>query len=86
MAKSSTDAREALADMLSCLKGVFGRYSRTARQRAWDGLQSAAGKSQVKKLLNSPGSPVVGVPRLLDFNEWLEARADDRSPPMRSGH
>ncbi len=68
---SSSDPRDALGDLFSCLKGTFKRYDRSARRKAWEALTSGNGKSEVGKLINNPGHVVTGVPRFLKFKEWL---------------
>lgn len=75
MSKSTTDPREALKEILFSLKGIFGRYSRSARKEAWKGVESAKGKAEINKLLNNPNHPIVGVPRILDFKEWITRKA-----------
>lgn len=77
MAKSTTDPRLALTDILYGLKGIFKNYSRSARKEAWRGVQSAKGKAQIEKLLNNPDHPLVGIPRILDFKEWISRKAQD---------
>jgi hypothetical protein len=76
MSKSTSDPRDTLKEILFSLKGIFGRYTRSARKEAWRGLESAKGKAEVNKLLNNPNHPIVGVPRILDFKEWLQHKAE----------
>lgn len=70
MAKS--DARPATSDLISNIRSVFKKYSKSARRKSWDALTSSEGKSIINKLINDPKTPVTGVPRLLKFKEWLE--------------
>lgn len=72
---SASDSRDAVKEILGSLKGIFGRYNRSARNQAWDGIQSAKGKAQVQKLLNSPTSPLVGTDRLVKFKEWMATQS-----------
>lgn len=84
--ESNSDPRDAVKDILYSLKNIFGRYTRTARKKGWDAIQTGKGKSQVDKLLNNPSAPIVGSARLLgieesqhskplvSFNEWLRRK------------
>lgn len=69
---ASTNPRDALTDLFRGIQSTFGKYNRTARKQAWDGLVSTKGREQVNKLLNSPTHQVTGIPNLLKFKEWLE--------------
>jgi hypothetical protein len=73
---SSSDPRDALKDMVHSLKGIFGKYDRRARKDAWASLTSSEGQKTVKRLLDSPKRPVVGIPRLLRFKEWFNESAN----------
>jgi hypothetical protein len=73
---SSSDPRDALTDLISCLQNTFKRYDRSARTKAWRALQVGKGKEEVNRLLNSPGQQVTGIPGLLKFKEWLAANSD----------
>ncbi len=68
---SSSDPRDALKDVFYGLKGIFQRYDRSARKKAWHAVQTGAGKEEVNKLLDNPSRPINGLPRLLNFKEWL---------------
>lgn len=68
---SSSDPRDALHDIVHCLKGVFKQYDRAARKKAWKSLQTSKGSQEINQLLDSPNRPVTGLPRLLSFKEWL---------------
>jgi hypothetical protein len=69
---SKNDARDTLSDIVHSLKSVFGRYNRSTRKKAWGALEKPAGKRLVNSLLLNPNRPIVGLPRLLNFKEWLE--------------
>jgi len=69
---SKSDPRDALHDITFGLKSVFGRYDRTARRKAWEALQKPKGKKLIQGLLLNPSKPVVGLPRLMSFKEWIE--------------
>jgi len=71
---SKNDPRDALADMVHSLKSIFGRYNRPTRRKAWKALENQGGKKLISDLLLNPNRPVVGIPRLLRFKEWLEAQ------------
>jgi len=68
-----SDARPATKDLLDSIRGVFKHYSKSARRKSWDALMSPGGKSVVNKLITDPRAPVVGIPRLLRFKEWIES-------------
>ena len=69
---SKSDPRDALEDMVKGLKSTFGQYNRTARRKAWHAIERPAGKRLIDSLILNPKRPVVGLPRLLSFKEWLE--------------
>lgn len=69
---SKSDPRDALSDIVYNLKSIFGRYDRTARRKAWDALEKPAGQKLVRGLVTNPERPIVGLPKLLSFKEWLE--------------
>lgn len=69
MAQTS-DARDATQDIYDGLKRIFKKYSRTARERAWDRVTSVAGEKVVKRIINNPSVPTPGLDRLA-FKEWL---------------
>lgn len=66
-----TNPREAVSDMASALQGVFKKYSRTARRRAWDDLTSGTGKTEIEKILTNPNRSLNAFKKL-QFAEWLE--------------
>lgn len=67
----NSDARDATRDVIEVLKGIFKRYSRTARRKAWERVTSKSGEGIVRKIINNPGVPTPGLDRLA-FKEWLE--------------
>jgi hypothetical protein len=69
MSKSSP--RDALTDMVSSLKGVFNKYDRSSRKKAWKAIGSPQGKKEMNQLLDSPTRPVTGVSKWLSFKEWI---------------
>jgi hypothetical protein len=69
---SKSDPRDALSDIVHNLKSTFGRYNRTARRKAWDALEKPAGKKVVRDLVMNPKRPILGLPKLLSFKEWLD--------------
>ena len=73
MAESkSSDARPAVKDLISAIRSVFQKYTRTAREKSWkDGIESAEGRKTVHRLINNPSVPVVGAYRFLKFKEWI---------------
>ena len=72
MPNKKGDARKATSELIGDIRGVFKKYTRSARRKSWDALTSSGGKSVVNKLINDPRAPVVGIPRLLKFKEWME--------------
>lgn len=71
----NTDPRKALYNIFKSLQTVFKDHSRTARKKAWKAVQTEDGKHKIRQLLNSPDRPLAlsGLPKLLDFKEWLES-------------
>jgi hypothetical protein len=70
---SKNDPRDALSDIVHSLKPIFGRYNRTARRKAWTALEKPQGKKLINNLLLNPNRPIVGLPKLLSFKEWLNS-------------
>lgn len=75
MAKTSnSDARKTLQELVDDIKRVFKKYSRTARERAWDALTSSRGKKEIDQLIKNPSKNVYGVNRWLSFKDWVEEK------------
>jgi hypothetical protein len=74
MGRSSSDPRDALADLLGCVKSTFKKYDRTARRKAWDALQQGKGHEKVKKLINNPDQQINNSATFLRFKEWYYAQ------------
>jgi len=71
---SKTDSRPAVQDLLDSIRGVFSKYTRETRSKAWhDGIESTSGKNAIQKLIKNPKVPIVGAYRFLKFKEWLES-------------
>lgn len=66
-----TDPRPAIQDLLDAIRGVFKKYSKPAREKSWQGIQSAEGRDSIQKLIKNPAAPVTGTSRFLKFKEWL---------------
>lgn len=69
---SKSDPRDVLNDIVMSLKSTFGRYNRAARRKAWSAIKRPGGQKLIDGLLLNPNKPVIGLPRLLSFKEWLE--------------
>jgi hypothetical protein len=65
------DARQAVQDLIYSIRDVFKKYDKGSRTKAWKSVQSCPGKGLVDELLTNPSKPLVGLPRLLHFKEWL---------------
>lgn len=74
---STSDARDALVDIVNSLKGIFKKYDKAARKQAWHSLQVGQGKRHIEQLLNSPSMPLAGVQGWLTFREWKESKGLD---------
>ena len=72
---SSSDPRKATKDLLNDIKKTFKKYTRGAREKAWGAVTSKNGNHLVNRLARDPGTPVVGIPRLLSFKEWITNEA-----------
>lgn len=70
---SPTDARPALSDIAYSLRDIFKKYTRSTRKIAWKAITSKEGDKLVDKIITNPSVPIVGLPRLLNFKEWLNA-------------
>lgn len=69
MAKS--DARQAVEDLVHHIKTVFKDYNRDARKKSWQAITSSEGDKVIQKIIDYPGVPTSGLPKLLRFKEWL---------------
>lgn len=68
-----SDARDALNDIVYSIRDVFKQYDKGSRTKAWKGVQSGPGKKLIDDLLVNPKKPIVGLPRLLHFKEWINS-------------
>jgi len=65
--------KEAIQDMMEKLAGVFKKYTRESRRKAWDKLTNAKGKKEVNKILTNPYRPLNQFRKLaLSFKEWMQ--------------
>jgi hypothetical protein len=70
---SKSDSRPAVQDLIDAIRGVFSKYTRETRSKAWhDGIESTSGKAAIQKLIKNPKVPIVGAYRFLKFKEWIE--------------
>lgn len=76
----NSDARRAVDDLIRAMDGVFKRYGRPARSKAWNAVQSSAGKQQIQKLIDSPGRVINNTSRLLGFKDWYYASLERERP------
>lgn len=67
----NSNSRDATKDIFDVLKGIFKRYSRSARKKSWKSVTSKSGEEIVKKIINNPSVPTPGLNRLA-FKEWLK--------------
>ncbi len=78
----STDARPAVSDIIYSLRNIFKKYTRSTRKSAWKAVTNAEGEKLVDKIITNPSVPIVGLPKLLHFKEWLSKHTDeDASSP-----
>jgi hypothetical protein len=71
---SSNDARDALADIFAALRVVFKKYDRSTRHKAVRAMYASAGRHKIEQLMDSPTRPINGIPKLLNFKEWLSQK------------
>lgn len=76
---SSNDARDALAEIFAALRAVFKRYDRSTRKKAVRAIYAPDGKHKIEQLADSPTRPMIGIPKLLDFKEWLAQKNQSTS-------
>lgn len=67
---NKSNPRDAVVDMASSLAGVFKKYSRQTREKAWKHLSGPAGHLEIEKLLLDPKRPLNTFQKLT-FKEWL---------------
>jgi hypothetical protein len=65
-----TNTKKAIIDMASSLAGVFKKYTRSTREKAWKDLTGSEGQHQMKKILQDP-SRSLNTFQKLSFREWL---------------
>lgn len=66
----NTNLPSAIVDMAKSLSGVFKKYSRQTRGKAWKRLSSARGDKEMEKLAKNPKIPLSNFKKL-QFKEWL---------------
>jgi hypothetical protein len=66
-----TNIKKAIVDMASSLSGVFKKYARQTREKAWKDLTGSTGQREVQKLLQDPSRPINTFQKL-SFREWLD--------------
>lgn len=81
MAKEKTNnsnLKNAIVDIAKSLEGVFKRYTRQTREKAWDKITSKDGEKEIKKILNDPTRQINTFQKLANQNEsfknWLESQ------------
>jgi len=70
---ASTSVVNAITAMAKSMSGVFGKYSRQTRTKAWKRLSSAKGDKEMAKLALNPKRPLSNF-RKLQFKEWLNSQ------------
>lgn len=65
-----TGVQRATVGIASALAKEFKKYTRHAREAAWDNLTSREGRREVAKLLQNPSRPL-NTFRTLSFKEWI---------------
>lgn len=68
-----SDPRRAIQDLIDSIRNIFKNYSKSSRERAWEGLQSPDGRKAVQKLIRDPRVPITGVSRFISFKEWINS-------------
>jgi hypothetical protein len=66
-----SDIKNAIVDMASSLAGVFKKYTRSTREKAWKDLTDHRGQVEIKKILQDPSRPINTFQKL-SFREWLD--------------
>lgn len=81
MAKEKTNnsnLKNAIVDIAKSLEGVFKKYTRQTREKAWDKITSKDGEKEIKKILNDPTRQINTFQKLANQNEsfknWLESQ------------
>ena len=75
--KNDTNLNNAITDIAKNLEGVFKKYSKNTRIKAWEKITSKEGEKQVKKILNDPNIPINTFQKLAtqkensNFKDWL---------------
>lgn len=68
---TNTSVVNAITDMARSMSGVFKKYSRQTRAKAWHRLSSDKGDKEMDKLALNPKRPISNF-RKLQFKEWLK--------------
>lgn len=77
MPKSNqTNLKNAIVDLAKSLEGVFKKYSRSTREKAWERVTSKRGEAEVKKILLDPKRQINTFQKLAteSFSEWVKRR------------
>ena len=75
-----TNIKKAIVDMASSLSGVFKKYARQTREKAWKDLTGSTGQREVGKLLQDP-SRSINTFQKLSFREWFDAEDKEIQRP-----
>lgn len=55
---NQTSLKNAIVDLARSLEGVFKKYSRQTRNKAWEKITGKDGEKEVKKIINDPSRPI----------------------------
>lgn len=73
---NNSNLKNAIVDIAKSLEGVFKKYTRQTREKAWDKITSKDGEKEVKKILQDPTRQINTFQKLATQNEsfktWLE--------------
>lgn len=76
----NTNIKKAIVDMASGLAGVFRKYARPTREKAWKDLTGTAGQREMQKLLQDPHRSINMFQRL-SFREWFDGEDKEIQRP-----
>jgi len=79
MEKNSTNIKDAVVDIAKSLEGVFKKYTKNTREKAWKKITSKDGEKEIKKIIVDPNRTINTFQKLATqkdesykFSNWIK--------------
>jgi hypothetical protein len=84
--KPNSNIKDAVVDIAKSLEGVFKKYTKNTREKAWKKITSKDGEKEIKKIIIDPTRPINTFQKLATqkdecfvpkkFSDWVEIREE----------